>query len=738
MKLHTIIISVLLIVASGCGPEETGPPTLSGDPGQLGLTVDKSASVDEVQTGDEFRVEVTVHGFSQEVPTVVPFDAVLVIDKSGSLSSSDYSNAKQAAKTFVNHAENASAGIPGSINIGVVVFGEGASTINGLSSDYPAIRDNIDNLPDANDSETRIDAAMAAANNVLSSGSNAVRIAMLFSDGAPVPDENAQTAAISDIHIPYAQQNSFRYYTIGLGGAVNTALMRFIASATGGEYTNVSSSLELIVLYGNIFNEVAHTIYAGQIVLEEKVDLNVVEIIPGSFEVDVGLPSPSVGALDNFVTTGDITIPMGELPSGKLHAISFRVKSRECLSVTAPQEFTFIQPNKATASLSYVLGSIPTTLPLPTVEIKCWRSPFLQVRKTYDPMTSEVSIWLKSNYVATTSEDRTIRDIEIWEYPSIHFQCEPASVNPAADKFIPGAKTDLLYWEIPALDPQEERTLRFRVTQRAYMPRDGTPLRVDAVKGPEGVDARIRYTLPDGTTPGPRLPQEHVLAYFLDNVPGYRPDLGVIAAFDGGELGTLGLAPYDPVTAGNIPAGGPSANWPLSTNELQRWESRSIWVDSEEGNGFVTDWDRNNAAHVISRIDNVRTDALNPSIWKLIIGQGDMFYQNKVNRVYVNIYNSGKGPSDMLAGGVTLLAHNSTTGNWDALGSTDIDPVPPSETALKWIELVPNTLADAYLTPFGPAAWNTWTAELKIEIAVSADEKHTNNNAGTERVFVVK
>lgn len=721
---------IALTLLAGCAAN----PVSGGGAG--GLIVEKFATLPEVQPGDEFSVHITINGYSLTVPEVIPFDAVLIIDRSGSMQGQPYSSAKQAATNFVNLSETAStsASAIGQIRVGIVAFGDNASVIRGLTSDYAMLRQDISNLPSPG-GLTNIQQAMELAHTILQGGTSAVRIAILLTDGRPAPNSNAQSLVIAGTLVPEAQQNSYRYYTIGLGPDADNALLLLIANATGGEYHAAPQPAGLQGIYSVVFNHVAHTVLAGQIVLQERLNTSVVEFIPNSFAVDPDLSMPSLADLTTFRNTGAIDIPMGELPSNRLHTISFRVQTKNCLEVDAPQEFTTIYPDQSTAKAVYILGQVPAEEFLPVVGLKCYPPGALRIEKTFDRVTKEVTIKLKSNFVATTAVDKTIRDINVYEYPSIHYQYESGTATPAPDRVIPAGNVDLLYWHIPTLAPQQEQILKFNVQTRAYIPRDGTPLHVDAQKARDGIDASIDYLLPDGTTQRARLPQVQVVVYILETVSGGRPDLFVTPGFDIDELATLGLNPYDPVTDPSIPIGGPASAWPLSTNVLRRWESPYIWIDSEASNGFVSNW--NDAQDVQSHIDNAVFDPLLPTNLRRIAAQGDLFSQGAVNRVYVLIDNTGLGDSVAIVDGIELYALNNTSGIWDLLETQNLPIILGNTTGRIMIELPASALQSAYLTQFGPQAWNVWTAELRVDIAISADEKHTNNNSSTERVEVV-
>jgi len=739
MRIRLITIIVIILLTS-CVKEEPTVSQASGGLSAGGLSADKAASLSDVQIGDEFNIQITVHGFDDRVPEFIPFDAVLLIDKSGSMSGDPFHRAKNAALRFVELAENSGA----DIRIAVVTFGENAQIINNLlnvadPNYYNTIISNIEALPDASDDETHIDDAMETANNILTNGTSATRIAILLTDGRPEPNEAAQVNEITDTHITEAQLKSFRYYTIGIGNYIDVALLQLIATNTNGDFELATTAEQLNNIYENLFDEIVHTIVTGQIILEEKVNTDYLEIIPGTLEVDEALPMPNTSDLNNFYSTGEINIPMGELRSNQLHTIYFRVRTKSCLPVDSPEDFTTIPANRSNSQVTYVIGTVPSAYLLPAVELKCWKDPGLYIKKDFQVSTKTVTLTLKNSYLPMTGEDMTIRDISIHEVPSIHYQYKVNTASPELDAFIPGGITDLLYWHIDGLQPQEERSFSFEVEQRAYTPRDSNPLRVDADKEPDNADATVHYVLPGGIKRNKKLPQKQVTAYLLDYIPDGRPDLGIAPPLSGTELYTLGLGPYDPASDPNMPSDGPAAgsNWPQLDNFLMRWDSEHIYVDSRADNGYVQDWSRDEAAHVQSHIHHVTVDALHPEYWSHIEGQGDLFYRSDENRIYVKIFNAGLGTANPIDDGISLYIKNYVTDAWDLLATNNIPAIPSHGDELIYFQLPASILIDDHLQQFGPATWNVWISEFRVEITVNPNEKHTNNNISYEKIFVV-
>jgi hypothetical protein len=89
-----------------------------------------------IVAGDWVDVTITVDGHSLKSPDPVPFDAMLVIDESGSMASNDPNCLRiAAARDFVNQAAQAGVGI----RIGIVTFGDDSKLVRALTSDYATL-----------------------------------------------------------------------------------------------------------------------------------------------------------------------------------------------------------------------------------------------------------------------------------------------------------------------------------------------------------------------------------------------------------------------------------------------------------------------------------------------------------------------------------------------------------------------------------------------------------------------
>lgn len=171
-------------------------------------------------------------------------DVMFTIDSSGSMSSSDpYGYRKIAAKNFVG------ALLPGD-RAGVVSFNGYASLIRPLTSDFNAVNASINTIG-AYDG-TDVGAGVSVANNHLINSGNKSHAWMmiLLSDGY---------GSYNNYYTQQAKANNITIYTVGLGNYVDSALLKSIATATGGQYYSVASADQLPQVFRNISEEIDPT-----------------------------------------------------------------------------------------------------------------------------------------------------------------------------------------------------------------------------------------------------------------------------------------------------------------------------------------------------------------------------------------------------------------------------------------------------------------------------------------------
>lgn len=162
-----------------------------------------------------------------------PLDVVLVLDKSGSMDSTDYppdrmTAAKEAAKIFVNQLKEDD-------RVAVVSFSSSTSTVVSFTSDKSSAKSKIDRI--STGGGTAIGEGIITALSVLEkSREDTVKAMILLSDGAHNEGISPKTAANK------AKGYGIPIYTVGIGTVgggidpLDEPTLKEIASTTGGEY----------------------------------------------------------------------------------------------------------------------------------------------------------------------------------------------------------------------------------------------------------------------------------------------------------------------------------------------------------------------------------------------------------------------------------------------------------------------------------------------------------------------
>ncbi|MDI3486056.1 MAG: hypothetical protein PWQ50_1276 [Methanolobus sp.] len=180
-----------------------------------------------------------------------PLDVVLVIDRSGSMSGTPIQDARDAAKEFTDNLVSNS-------EVGIVSFASssGVNKDMTLLNDYNnkvSVKSAIDSITDGG--STAMGEGMADANDLLINHgrSSARKVMIVLTDG----ETNAGSDQNGENAIAYANANGVTIYTIGLGSSLDEALLRHIASETGGTYYNAPDSSDLSEIYATISQELS-------------------------------------------------------------------------------------------------------------------------------------------------------------------------------------------------------------------------------------------------------------------------------------------------------------------------------------------------------------------------------------------------------------------------------------------------------------------------------------------------
>ena len=180
-----------------------------------------------------------------------PLDVVLVIDRSGSMSGTPIADAREAAKEFTDNLVSNS-------EAGVVSFASSSSvnkdmTLLNSYDNKISVQTAIDSISDGG--YTAMGEGMADANDLLINHgrSDTRKVMVVLTDG----ETNTGDDQEGENAIAYANANGVTIYTIGLGSSLDEALLRHIASETGGTYYNAPDSSELSEIYNTIAQEIS-------------------------------------------------------------------------------------------------------------------------------------------------------------------------------------------------------------------------------------------------------------------------------------------------------------------------------------------------------------------------------------------------------------------------------------------------------------------------------------------------
>jgi Mg-chelatase subunit ChlD len=195
-----------------------------------------------------------------------PSDAVLVMDKSGSMndkigsSGTKIQNAKKAAKTFVdNLAKNSDN------KVGLASFATTGTQDLSLTNNFSSVKTKVDSL--AASGWTCIECGIKKANQEIAAHQREgiKSVVVLLTDGrANVVEGSSKTVSNSvaeqkaiDAAKAGNAANDTIFYTIGLGNDVNGAFLEKIADLTGGKYYASPTTDQLNSIYTEISKVVA-------------------------------------------------------------------------------------------------------------------------------------------------------------------------------------------------------------------------------------------------------------------------------------------------------------------------------------------------------------------------------------------------------------------------------------------------------------------------------------------------
>ena len=144
------LITLVIALMAGLASAETLAPTVTKSASPADINLKGSGGIDET------TVTIEVTGAGGTSTTITPMDVVFALDSSGSMAWNDpYNDRKEAAKSFVDKMASIRD------QAGVVSWDSAIDFTYGLSSDFPTVKEKIDNVNSSGG--TNLDVGLTAA-----------------------------------------------------------------------------------------------------------------------------------------------------------------------------------------------------------------------------------------------------------------------------------------------------------------------------------------------------------------------------------------------------------------------------------------------------------------------------------------------------------------------------------------------------------------------------------------------
>ncbi|AKB36019.1 hypothetical protein MSSAC_1429 [Methanosarcina siciliae C2J] len=289
-------------------------PSQQSSPGKYELEVSVSS---EGKTQSDKESEAVIYGEGNA-------NVMLVIDRSGSMSGSPITSAKNSANLFVDYMESED-------KAGVVSFSSSARYDYHLSTLTPDVKNSIKqkiNLISASGGTSIRSGLNYGLNDLLNYGDpNNPWAIVLLSDGK----SSDPSSVVSTI-----QANNIQVYTVGLGSSVDEDLLSDIASQTGGMYYYSPTDSQLQEIYNNIVGKIIgwDTVVIRKIMMFINDVVSIPAIIDSTIEkisfgiswdgsnVDVVLYKPDGSMVDPSVADSDPNIEYVTGPTYKFYRVT--------------------------------------------------------------------------------------------------------------------------------------------------------------------------------------------------------------------------------------------------------------------------------------------------------------------------------------------------------------------------------------------------------------------------------
>lgn len=639
--------------------------------------VSKVRLPEAVDAGQPVTVTIRVKGSSGEVLQPVPFDGVLLIDQSDSMSTSDPQDKRiDAAESFVDC-------VASTTRLGIVPYGSSASVAQGLTSDKALLRSTLESLRGHYQGSTDMYGAMSQAQTLLTGNGQSDRqwFAILLTDGW---DNSGHTDADFEVKAEDAKNHGIIYYNVALGSGASLGLLYMIADITGGQQFYSPDAGSLANLYATICQQTSFRTNTRNIVLDEKLNTSgqpPVHVVPGS--VSTGIPGVTAPQIQQFEQTGHITAAIGTLGDGQETTFSFQVAS-DCLRPdAAPGAEVATNIDDPASAVQYTFGLSQGNKSLPQWDFVqdsfiCRTPGDLSVDKSFDPAKMELKLTVKNNWLPdpTGAHDNSLRNIAIVEQPSFFFQPKRGSSVPTETWFFAAADTDFLVWQIPKLGPKESAEFKTTLEATLCSAQNKPPLDVDAEKYTgSGPNSYVYYNPPAGEQRRTIIRNKTTTLSQVETCQG-RYDLALEPAYSIGEYRNE-LTNTSPLRPWNVSYVHP------------RDESSMVFVDSAYGNGL---WDGN--PDTISQFIKGATDVTH------IQGQGDPLKMGVRNLIYVRVSNTGTLTSPRLDHGLSLHVFDRVARTWREISTVPVPAVPPRRHTFVSIPLPMSIFSPRYFVPY--------------------------------------
>lgn len=238
-----------------------------------------SVSAKTVQVGSDIDVTISLEGIPY-TGRVIPNDAVLVIDRSGSMSGNENAM-KVAAKSFLDDLDLSYH------SVGIVAYASGTQSTP-LSQDREALEQYIDGIPSA-DGSTAMDQGINEAVKLLQKKrKDTTGAIVLMTDGQPDNAATAKAAATA------AKNAGYVFYTVALtpGGNENSSANKFLKELATSEtdHYSVFAVDKLNAVYRSVAAKIG-ACNAKDVVVQQTVQSGF-EYVAGSG--DNSIPKPTV------------------------------------------------------------------------------------------------------------------------------------------------------------------------------------------------------------------------------------------------------------------------------------------------------------------------------------------------------------------------------------------------------------------------------------------------------------